>query len=124
MARSKFTDEYRSALLDRIRVGVSLPDACRATGVRHKSVKSWLTRGRREDDGEYAGFAADVERAREEAERGRQTPMTEAEHRLAVSELGRAGSVSALKLYWEILLEDRRAAFAQDRACEPGSLVS
>jgi hypothetical protein len=69
-------------------------------------VKGWLTRGRREAEGEYARFASDVDRAREETERASRVPMTEAEHRLAVSELGRAGSVSALKLYWEILLED------------------
>ena len=122
MAASKFTDECRSALLERIRIGVSLPDACRAAGVRHKTVKGWLTRGRREGDGEYAWFTLDVERAREEAEQALQIPMTEPEHRLAVSELGRAGSVAALKLYWEILLDDRKRDPEQEKAAEPGSL--
>jgi hypothetical protein len=121
MAASKFTDEYRSGLLERIRIGVSLPDACRAVGVRHKTVKAWLTRGRREEEGEYARFALDVEQARDKAGRARQVPMTEAEHRLAVSDAGRAGSVAALKLYWEILLEDRKRDPEEEKS-EPGSL--
>lgn len=57
MSASKFTPESRGGLLERTAAGVSLPDAARAVGIREATVKSWVARGRREGEGQYAEFA-------------------------------------------------------------------
>lgn len=105
MAASKFTPETRGALLERFAAGVSLRDACRAIELREGTVKGWLTRGRREDSGAYAEFAAAVEAAREEAA-ARPEPMDADELARAVSQMVRGGSVAAAKLRWEMLLRN------------------
>jgi hypothetical protein len=99
---SKFTPENRGSLIERTAAGVSLPDAARATGIREATVKSWLTKGRRESSGEYAEFAAAIDRARESA-RSRPEPMDADELARVVSEMARKGSVTAAKLRWEML---------------------
>ena len=58
---SKFTPEARGAVLDLLADGLSLKDACRESDIREKTVKGWLTRGRKEDNGDYAEFAAAVD---------------------------------------------------------------
>lgn len=102
MAASKFTPEARGALLERFAAGVSLRDACRALELRERTVKGWLTRGRRESSGDYADFATAVDEARQAA-RDRPEPMTADELQRVVSETARKGSVQAQKLYWEML---------------------
>ncbi|MDQ3647479.1 MAG: hypothetical protein M3433_02640 [Actinomycetota bacterium] len=102
MSASAFTPEVRGALIERTAAGVSMRDACRVLELREKTVAGWLARGRREDSGPYADFVRAIEAAREDA-RSRPEPMTVEEHRLAVSEAARQGSVQALKLYWEML---------------------
>jgi DNA-directed RNA polymerase specialized sigma24 family protein len=54
MTASKFTPEHRQGLLERTAQGVALADACRVEGLRLNTVKSWLHRGRQEDEGPYA----------------------------------------------------------------------
>ncbi len=108
MSASRFTPEVRGALLERVAAGVSMADACRAVGVREKTVKGWLTRGRREGAGVYADFAAAVEAARELA-RSRRPPMDADELARVVSDQARAGSVAAMKLRWEMLRADLAA---------------
>jgi IS30 family transposase len=102
MSESKFTPEIRGALIERTAAGVSLRDACRALGLREATVKGWLTRGRRENDGDYAAFAAAVDRARADR-RSRPEPMDADELARRVSEMVRGGSVQAAKLRWEML---------------------
>jgi hypothetical protein len=102
LSASKFSPETRGALIERIATGVSLRDACRVLGLREKTVKSWLTRGRREGAGEYADFANAMEEAREAAKR-RAEPMDADELARVVSKMARAGSVQAAKLRWEML---------------------
>lgn len=99
---SKFTAENRGALLDLLADGLSMKDACREIGVREKTVKDWLTRGRKEDDGDYAEFAAAVEATRQDATVFDE-PMDEDELKLAVSRAAKKGSVAAQKLLWEML---------------------
>jgi transposase len=113
VSASKFTPEIRGALIERTAAGVSLPDACRAVGVREGTVKSWLTRGRREGSGAYAEFAQQIEQARE-AVRSRPESMDEDELRQRVSEMVRGGSVQGAKLYWEML----RAGQSEDAPAE------
>jgi hypothetical protein len=101
MASSKFTPEVRGALLDLLADGLVLKDACRETEVREKTVKGWLTRGRKEDDGDYAEFAAAVDASRQDAT-DFESPMDEDELKLAVSRAAKKGSVAAQKLLWEM----------------------
>ena len=68
MSATKFTPEARGALIERVASGVSLADVARAIGVREKTVKGWITRGRREDEGAYAAFAPRIGQARREAD--------------------------------------------------------
>jgi transposase len=110
MAASKFTPENRGALLERFAAGVSIPDACRAAGISHKTVKGWLARGRQESEGEYHDFARAADEARAAAA-ARQPPMDEAELAEVVSRMARRGSVQAAKLRWEML----RAPDGQER---------
>jgi transposase len=102
VSASKFTAEARGALLERIAAGVSMRDAARAVGIREKTVKGWLTRGRREETGDYADFAAAVEEVRAAAKE-RAEPMDGDELAQVVSGMARAGSVQAAKLRWEML---------------------
>ena len=112
MSASKFTPESRGALIERTAAGVSLADAARATGIREATVKSWLTKGRRDSSGEYVEFAAAIEEARESA-RSRPDPMDADELARVVSEMARKGSVTAAKLRWEML---RDTASDDDKA--------
>lgn len=105
MAAKKFTPAMRGALVERFAAGCTITDAASAAGVRENTLKSWLQKGRAESEGDYAEFAQSVEVARKEA-RERPEPMTEAEHRLIVSEAARRGNTQAMKLYWEILQAD------------------
>lgn len=102
MASTKFTAETRAALLDLFADGLSLKDVCREVGLREKTVKHWLTRGRKEDEGDYAEFAAAVDASRQDAA-DFEAPMDEAELKLAVSRAAKKGSVAAQKLLWEML---------------------
>jgi hypothetical protein len=108
MSASKFTPENRGALIERTAAGVSLRDAARAVGVREATVKSWVTRGRREVEGESAEFAAALDAARDEA-RGRPGPLTREEFELRLAEAVRGGSVQAMKLWAELHLAGQEA---------------
>ena len=85
MSASKFTPETRRALIKRFAAGVSIEDAARALGLRPKTVTHWLTRGRREDAGDYADFARRVDEVRAELA-ARPEPMDTDELARVVSE--------------------------------------
>lgn len=108
MSASKFTPEVRGGLLERFAAGVSVEDAARSLDLRPKTVKDWLTRGRREEAGDYADFAAEVDRVRAEAAE-RPEPMDADELARVVSAAARKGSVAAMKLRWEQLRADQGA---------------
>lgn len=102
MAVSLFTPEIRGALLERFAAGCSLPDAGHDVGVSEKTLKHWLTRGRKDGSGEYAEFAAAVDAARADVA-ARPAPMDEAELAHVVSAAARKGNTQAMKLRWEML---------------------
>lgn len=102
MAASRFTEENRATLLELFAAGCSVRDAAKAAGINEKTVKTWITRGNKEDSGTYAEFALRVRECRLQAEQAEE-PMTEDELRLAVSRAARKGNVQAQKLYWEML---------------------
>jgi transposase-like protein len=102
MARSKFTPENRAVILAQLRSGGSLAGACRDVGVRLKTAEGWLTRGRRDDDGDYADFAQAVDEARVARQRAGLTPDEFEKH---LSKAVRAGSVQAMKLWADLHLK-------------------
>lgn len=114
MAKSKFTEEARQAAIDRFAAGLSVADTASAVGLNEGTLKGWLTRGN-SGHKKYEPFAQGVKEAREQA-RSRPVPMTEAEHRLVVSEAARRGHAQALKLYWEMILHDRKGDEAEELA--------
>lgn len=91
-----------AAITARVELGVSVADAAVAENARPETVRGWLRRGRREDDGPYADFATAVNKARETAH-SRPEPMDADELARVVSEQARRGSVQAMKLRWEML---------------------
>lgn len=99
---TKFLPETRQAIIGLVGDGLCLKDAARAAGVREKTLKGWLTRGRKEDSGSYREFADAIDVARREVE-AREKPMTRDELKLVVSRAAKNGSVAAQKLYWEML---------------------
>lgn len=101
MSASKFAAEVRCGLIERTASGVSLPDAVRAVGVREATVKGWISRGRRDTDGEYAKFVSELDEAREAA-RVRPGPLSREEFELRLAEAVRGGSLQAMKLWAEL----------------------
>lgn len=102
MAATMFTPEVRTTLIEGFTAGLSVRDAARTVPIAEKTLKRWITRGRREEEGAYADFVARVEDAREYA-RNRPEPADADELAVLVSEAARAGSVPAMKLRWEML---------------------
>ena len=102
MAASKFNPDNCQAFAECIFDGLTIEEAARSIKVGQKTVKNWLARGRREDDGPYADFADAVDRVRQEREK-REQAMDEDELRLVVSRSAKAGSVAAQKLLWEMI---------------------
>jgi hypothetical protein len=100
---TRFHPETCERLLDAIRAGLSLADACSATGVSLNTVKGWLKRGRREDGTDYAAFSADVDQARADAAAAE---MGLLEFRAHLNAAVRRGSVAAMRLWWAVHQRD------------------
>jgi hypothetical protein len=113
----KFTPENRGALLERFSAGLSLPDAARAVGVNATTVKTWITRGNKETEGDYHDFAVAVDGARQSA-KDRPPPLTEEEFQRRLDQAVVAGSVSAMKLW------DDRARRTEPAKDEPTSKIA
>jgi hypothetical protein len=109
VSATKFTDETRATVLGYVAAGASLADAARRAGVREKTLTGWLARGRREDLGPFAAFAADVADARRRAQQS-PGPMSPSEFREHLERAVRAGSVQAMKLWAEQYLIPLEAA--------------
>lgn len=118
MPPTRFTPETRGALIERFAAGMSVAESCRAIELSEKTAKNWLARGRKEKSGAYTDFVQAVERARADAA-ARPEPLTEDEHRRLVADVCRKGSVAALKLAWEMILEDRKPAEEADQEADP-----
>ncbi len=118
MARSKFTPETRGAVIERFAIGMNLREISHAVELNEQTLRGWLTRGRKEEAGDYADFAAAVDNAKAEAA-ARPEPLTEDEHRRLVAEACRKGSVSAMKLAWEMILDDRKPSEDEQEPVSP-----
>lgn len=122
MAETKFTPENRAALIERTSAGISLADAARDLEIRLPTVKSWITKGRKQTSGPYFAFVIEIDAARIKAAAAPEA-MTPEEHRLKVAELCRKGSIAALKLYWEMLRADQNADETEDEPANPLAAV-
>jgi predicted transcriptional regulator len=93
------SEAVRGELVGGLKAGLSVADAARRAGVAERTVRHWLTRGRREPDGRYASFAAEVDAALSAVPSG---PLAEGELREAVARAVREGSVPAMRLAWQM----------------------
>jgi len=107
VAASKFTERNRDALIECFAAGCSLPDAAAAVGINKTTIRGWLTRGRREEAGEFADFAQAVDGARERARVRLGRPMDSDELAHVVSAAARKGNTKAMRMRWEMLTEGR-----------------
>jgi hypothetical protein len=107
MAASKFTTDVQQAFCEGIFDGLTIAEAAKGAGVAAKTVKNWLSRGRKEGEGPYADFVISVDEARAE-HASREAPMTYDELKLAVSKSAQNGSAQSQKLYFEMLQREKR----------------
>jgi hypothetical protein len=107
MAASKFSADTQQAFCEGIFDGLTIAEAAKAAGVAAKTVKNWLTRGRKEGDGPYADFVISVDEARAEHQ-AKEVPMSYDELKLAVSKSAQSGSAQSQKLYFEMLQREKR----------------
>lgn len=105
MSATSFTATNRGDLVARAAAGASLADSCRAIGLRLNTVKAWISRGRRESEGPYFAFVADLDAARRVASE-RPEPMSAEQFRGHLDGAVRAGSVAAMKLWSSLYLDD------------------
>ena len=100
-----FTEEVAERLVGLVSDGLSTADACQQAGVAVETCRHWLKRGRREVDTPYAHFAAEVDRARREAALA---SMDDDDFVAHINRAVRAGSVSAMRLWWQVRCDLRR----------------
>lgn len=98
-AESKFTPRVRQALVERVSVGVSLPNAARSMNVGSRTVKGWMQRGREAGDGDFFDFAVAIDRARATARERASRPLTEGQVRRHLEDAIRGGSLRALEVW-------------------------
>ena len=101
---TRFTPENRAAIIARVEIGESLTAAAAGAGLPLPTVKTWLARGRREQDTAYAEFAARVDAAKPLAAKVGDGPLDRDELLAVASAYARRGSVPAMRLVWEILI--------------------
>lgn len=96
-------------LLGLLRDGLALVDAAREADVAQRTAERWLTKGRRDPEGKYGQFAAQVDALRADRQISDGQPMDEEEFKACVAAAARKGSVPAMKIAWQILLDERLA---------------
>lgn len=99
--------QLSARVLHSMRAGASVADAARHVECSPRTVERWIARGRENPSSGYGDFAAAVDALRDaRAVEPSDAPLSDYELRAIVSEGVRAGSVPAMRLYWEILLAD------------------
>ena len=83
-----------------VRSGATLGEAAASNGVAERTVKQWLTKGRRDPASGYASFATVIDFMREfRAETSKEEPVDDEEVLLHLSKAIRSGNVQAMKVY-------------------------
>src|SRR6185503_16840503 len=105
------TDRFREvgeAVGDDLVAGLTEAEAAQKSGVAPRTIRHWLTRGRRERHGRYVAWAQRVDQAR--AERvlppEAEQPLDREELLLVVSRSARRGNVQAMRLMADLLAAD------------------
>jgi transposase-like protein len=96
---ARFNPETRADLIAEVRSGSTFTAACESIGLSTATARTWMARGRKEHDTEYAIFAHAIDEAREAAATA---DMTDAEFLSHLSAAVRRGSVSAMRTWWAI----------------------
>lgn len=86
-------------IIANVRQGGSLAAACRDLDIRLKTAEGWITRGRREERGTYCEFTRAYDEAKAAFEKA---GMDQDEFDQHLAKAVRAGSVQAMKLWWDI----------------------
>jgi transposase-like protein len=82
------------------KAGASLADACRENDISERTVKGWLTKGRKNPDSPYANFAFAIDFIREARDApDSDEPVDDEEVQLHLSRAIRNGSVPAMKVW-------------------------
>lgn len=109
--RASFS-EVGPRVLAAIAAGASVADAAQHVGIAERTVKGWLTRGRRKPDSQYGPFAEQVDRIRTEREA---VELGTRDDLLAVTwRAAKNGSVPAMRLYSELIDADRDSNAQED----------
>ena len=110
--RALFSPEATGAVIRGVRSGLTIAEAAERAGVAPQLARNWLSRGRREVDTAYSAFAIAVDEAREAAQT---EELTEEEFHAQLNRSVRAGSVQALRLWWQIHGQDREEPRPEDK---------
>lgn len=97
--RPKFED-VSPQIIGCLRGGMSVADAARECGTKEGTVKHWLTKGRREPESKYGGFAALADAIRQERDEPAETErMDRDEVMRQLEKMIRKGNSQAAKLW-------------------------
>jgi hypothetical protein len=103
--KSRF-DDLQGALLASVRDGLTLDDAATRAGVSVNTVRGWVREGRKNAEGRFAPFAAELDAARVSTV-GDTAEMSWTEFESYLAAAVRAGSTTAMKLYADLHGKDR-----------------
>jgi hypothetical protein len=95
-------EETATELVELVGAGATFQEACRSLAVAVNTGRSWLRKGRSDPDGRYGAFATAIDAARaEQVVATDDGPLTPGEWEVSVARAVRAGSVPAMKLWFE-----------------------
>jgi transposase len=115
-AMSRF-ESVKDGMVALVRSGLSVDEAASREGVNIHTVRSWLSKGRKEPQGRYGRFASEVDAMRSLQtlpDRSKLGAFTRDELERLLAEKIRAGSVPAMRLWVDL----HRAEF------EPGEGIA
>ena len=112
-------DTASRTVLDGVQDGLSLAEAASRAGVPVDTVAGWAAKGRKDPEGRFGAFAAELDEARRNATASLSGElMSLDELRLVVAAKARAGSVQAMKLAYELLRD------VSDAPAKPSGLAA
>ncbi len=111
--RSRF-EQVAEQLVGAVRAGATLETACAQASISVHTARAWARKGRKDAEGRYAQFAADLAAARERPARLESAEMGWDEFEAHLAKAVRAGSVQAMRLFASLHRPDGEAAVEGD----------
>jgi transposase len=108
-------EQSREGLLVSLRAGANIDESARHVGVSVHTVRTWLRNGRKDPDGRYGAFAAEVDAVRESQrlpDHATLAALTREEVEAILAEKARAGSIPAIRVWLDL----HRAEFEEPAA--------